>query len=222
MRKKIIKMLSLSKNGGSDTSSTSSIVSYDEVLAGDFPSRSSSSLSDEHREEAATAAKLQATINGAMSFQSMDGRSIYVGNVDYSATAADVENLFIGCGEIMRVTIRSNFMGQPKGYGYVEFRDKSSVQLAMALNNKQFKGRQIKVVPKRTNIPGLKATSAYPRPLAQNSFRGRGFGRTNLPGLKVINGYPRPLPQNSFRGRGSGRSRGRGAYQWRSSSYTPY
>lgn len=46
----------------------------------------------------------------------VDNRSIYVGNVDYGATAEELEAHFHGCGSINRVTILCNkFDGHPKG-----------------------------------------------------------------------------------------------------------
>ena len=46
-----------------------------------------------------------------------DGRSIYVGNVDYGATAEELEQHFHGCGSINRVTIQCDkYSGHPKGY----------------------------------------------------------------------------------------------------------
>jgi polyadenylate-binding protein 2 len=93
-----------------------------------------------------------------------DLRSIYVGNVDYSATAQELEAHFHGCGSINRVTILCDkFSGHPKGFAYVEFGDKDSVQTAQALDDSLFKGRQIKVVSKRTNRPGISTTDRVPR-----------------------------------------------------------
>lgn len=93
-----------------------------------------------------------------------DQRSIYVGNVDYSATAQELEAHFHGCGSINRVTILCDkFSGHPKGFAYVEFGDKDSVQTAQALDDSLFKGRQIKVTPKRTNRPGISTTDRVPR-----------------------------------------------------------
>ena len=76
----------------------------------------------------------------------VDARSCYVGNVDYGATAEELEQHFHGCGSINRVTILCNkFDGNPKGFAYVEFTDKDSVDTAMALDDSLFRGRQIKV-----------------------------------------------------------------------------
>lgn len=76
----------------------------------------------------------------------VDNRSIYVGNVDYGATAEELESHFHGCGSINRVTILCNkFDGHPKGFAYIEFGDRDSVQTAMAMDESLFRGRQIKV-----------------------------------------------------------------------------
>nr|XP_027196914.1 polyadenylate-binding protein 2-like isoform X2 [Dermatophagoides pteronyssinus] len=122
----------------------------------------------------------------------IDSRSIYVGNVDYSATADDLEKHFHGCGSINRVTILCDrFTGHPKGYAihyfftmmisfysilryaYIEFADKDSVETATALDESLFKGRQIKVNAKRTNRPGLSTTNRPPR---GRGIMGRGRG----------------------------------------------
>uniref|UniRef100_A0A8C4NHW5 Poly(A) binding protein, nuclear 1 n=1 Tax=Eptatretus burgeri TaxID=7764 RepID=A0A8C4NHW5_EPTBU len=129
-----------------------------------------------------------------------DGRSIYVGNVDYQATAQELESHFHGCGSINRVTILCDkFSGHPKGFAYIEFAEKDSVQTAMALDDSLFRGRQIKVNPKRTNRPGISTTDrGFPR----GRFRSRGAyyprGRGSFYG-----GYtPRPYRGIVYRGRG--------------------
>ncbi|CAO1335756.1 unnamed protein product [Diamesa hyperborea] len=103
----------------------------------------------------------------------IDNRSIYVGNVDYGATAEELEAHFHGCGSINRVTILCNKVdGHPKGFAYVEFGSKDFVEVALAMNETLFRGRQIKVMSKRTNRPGLCTTNRIPR-----GFRGRGVAR---------------------------------------------
>ncbi|KAF2364351.1 RNA recognition motif domain [Trinorchestia longiramus] len=75
----------------------------------------------------------------------VDARSIYVGSVDYGATAEELEQHFHGCGAVNRVTILCNkFDGHPKGFAYIEFSDKDSIQMAMALDESLFRGRQLK------------------------------------------------------------------------------
>lgn len=47
----------------------------------------------------------------------VDSRSIFVGNVDYSASPEEIQAHFQSCGSINRVTILlDKFTGQPKGY----------------------------------------------------------------------------------------------------------
>merc|ERR1712063_93988 len=54
--------------------------------------------------------------------QSTDARSVFVGNVDYSTTAEELQAHFKSCGVIQRVTIqRDHFTSHPKGFAYVEF-----------------------------------------------------------------------------------------------------
>ncbi|KAJ8902474.1 hypothetical protein NDN08_006878 [Rhodosorus marinus] len=101
----------------------------------------------------------------------LDSRSIYVGNVDYSATPAELQAHFQDCGQINRITILCNkATGQPKGFAYIEFAEEEAVSNATILNESTFKGRQIKVSPKRTNIPGVSTTE-------RGRGRGRGRGR---------------------------------------------
>ncbi|NXQ95826.1 PABP2 protein, partial [Sagittarius serpentarius] len=89
----------------------------------------------------------------------VDQRSIYVGNVDYGGTAEELESHFNSCGQINRVTILCDkFSGHPKGYAYIEFKEKSSVKAAVELDESVFRGRVIKVLPKRTNMPGISTT----------------------------------------------------------------
>uniref|UniRef100_A0A8B9FDP4 RRM domain-containing protein n=1 Tax=Amazona collaria TaxID=241587 RepID=A0A8B9FDP4_9PSIT len=90
----------------------------------------------------------------------IDQRSIYVGNVDYGATAEELEAFFHCCGKMNRVTILCDrFSGHPKGYAYIEFEEQSSMKAAMVLNKSLFRGRVIKVLPKRTNVPGISTTN---------------------------------------------------------------
>nr|KAF6411242.1 PABPN1 like, cytoplasmic [Rousettus aegyptiacus] len=135
----------------------------------------------------------------------VDHRSIYVGNVDYGGTAKELEAYFNHCGEVQRVTILCDkFSGHPKGYAYVEFTSESSVQAAVELNESIFRGRVIKVLPKRTNLPGISSTD---RGGLQKHLGTRGAP------------FPRSSLQGGARFRPQGRNRGRGRVSlW----YSPY
>mmetsp|Transcript_6435 Transcript_6435/g.10782 ORF Transcript_6435/g.10782 Transcript_6435/m.10782 type:complete len:169 (-) Transcript_6435:278-784(-) len=82
-----------------------------------------------------------------------DGRSVYVGSVDYSATPEELQEHFASCGTVNRVTILCDRYRNPKGYAYIEFAEAEAVEAAVELNESEFKGRQLKVVAKRTNVP---------------------------------------------------------------------
>ncbi|XP_068698177.1 polyadenylate-binding protein 2-like [Montipora capricornis] len=136
----------------------------------------------------------------------IDARSVYVGNVDYSATAEELEQHFHGCGSVNRVTILCDkFSGHPKGFAYIEFTEKDGVDNAVSLDESLFKGRQIKVNPKRTNRPGISSTD-------RGMGRGRGRGR----GLR--GGFFNPYANYMTRPRGRAMFRGRGRAYW----YSPY
>ncbi len=140
----------------------------------------------------------------------IDARSIYVGNVDYSATAQELEAHFHGCGSINRVTILCDkFSGHPKGFAYIEFGDKDSVQTAMALDDSLFKGRQIKVGSKRTNRPGISSTDRGPR---------GGRGGAMYGGGGAMYGAPSPYGA-PYGGRGRGAAYVPGGMR---GAYSPY
>lgn len=120
--------------------------------------------------------------------EDIDARSIFVGNVDYGASPEEIQAHFQSCGSINRVTILlDKFSGQPKGYAYVEFAEPSLVAQALVLNESVFRGRNLKVTPKRTNLPGMN--------------RGRGRGRGGRGGGRGFRGSYRG---GGFRGRGRG------------------
>ncbi|KAI3342503.1 RNA-binding domain-containing protein [Ustulina deusta] len=126
----------------------------------------------------------------------VDSRSIFVGNVDYSVSPEEIQAHFQSCGSINRVTILlDKFTGQPKGYAYVEFTEPSLVAQALVLNDTVLKGRNIKVTPKRTNIPGMS--------------RGRGRGRGGF-GRGFHGGRGGYLPRGGYRG--GYRARGHGGF----------
>merc|ERR1719163_34747 len=82
-----------------------------------------------------------------------DSRSICVQQVDYSATPEELQEFFAGCGTVNRVTILCGKGGQPKGFAYIEFAEVEAVEAALALHESDFKGRTLKISPKRTNLP---------------------------------------------------------------------
>merc|ERR1712224_909498 len=62
------------------------------------------------------------------------------------------------------------YTGHPKGFAYMEFADEQAVQNSLLLNGSLFRGRQLKVIQKRTNIPGYNA--------AMKGRKGKGKGKS--------------------------------------------
>eukprot|EP00322_Chrysochromulina_rotalis_P007206 CAMPEP_0115865874 /NCGR_PEP_ID=MMETSP0287-20121206/19948_1 /TAXON_ID=412157 /ORGANISM="Chrysochromulina rotalis, Strain UIO044" /LENGTH=259 /DNA_ID=CAMNT_0003320403 /DNA_START=89 /DNA_END=869 /DNA_ORIENTATION=- len=106
-----------------------------------------------------------------------DGRSVYVGQVDYSATPEELQEHFAGCGTVNRVTIICDKFGSPKGFAYIEFADAESVEPAVQLHDSEFKGRQLKVVAKRTNVFGYGGRGKGKGGKGAGKGKGKGKGK---------------------------------------------
>jgi cold-inducible RNA-binding protein len=72
---------------------------------------------------------------------------LYVGNLAYSVTNDDLQNLFSQAGQVESVAvITDKFSGQSKGFGFVEMASADDASKAIAqFNESELKGRNIKV-----------------------------------------------------------------------------
>jgi RNA recognition motif-containing protein len=72
---------------------------------------------------------------------------LYVGNLAYSVTGADLEQLFSQAGAVQSATVVTDkFSGQSKGFGFVEMATADEAASAIArFNETELKGRNIKV-----------------------------------------------------------------------------
>ena len=73
--------------------------------------------------------------------------NIYVGNLSYEATEADIEQAFSEYGEVKSVTIvKDRDTGRSRGFGFVEMRDRQAGQEAIeGLNLQHIAGRAVNV-----------------------------------------------------------------------------
>ncbi len=73
--------------------------------------------------------------------------NIYVGNLSFEATEADVEQAFGEFGDVKSVHIvQDRDTGRSRGFGFVEMHDANAGQNAIdALNNQQIAGRPVTV-----------------------------------------------------------------------------
>jgi RNA recognition motif-containing protein len=81
---------------------------------------------------------------------------LYVGNLAYSVTNADLEALFAQVGAVESVAvITDKFSGQSKGFGFVEMTDAADAARAIEqFNETELKGRNIKVNEARPREAG--------------------------------------------------------------------
>ncbi len=85
------------------------------------------------------------------------GPKLYVGNLEYSVTSADLRYHFSQYGEIIKCNLVKDEVDKSKGFGFVTFAAVSSATAALSENGKQFWGRQLtvqqaKVQPKKKKI----------------------------------------------------------------------
>ena len=97
----------------------------------------------------------------------VDRMNIYIGNLSYDVTEDDIRSAFEDFGSVDSVKIiMDRYTGRSKGFGFVEMPDDSEAKAARSeLNEKDFKGRTIKV------------NEARPRTEGGGRDRGRGRGR---------------------------------------------
>lgn len=74
-------------------------------------------------------------------------KEIYVGNLPFDVTEADLRSHFEQFGQIDHLKlITDKFTGRSKGFGFIEFTSKEEAEKAVtASNDKDFKGRKIRV-----------------------------------------------------------------------------
>jgi RNA recognition motif-containing protein len=87
----------------------------------------------------------------------MQGSKLYVGNLSYSVTNEQLEELFSNYGVVRQVNIIER-----KGFGFVEMSNQSEAERAKeALNGSEFKGRALRVDEARP--PGSRQRRDYRR-----------------------------------------------------------
>ena len=72
-------------------------------------------------------------------------KSLYVGNLAYSVTASDLEQLFGQYGKVIKAQVMTDrATGQPRGFAFVEM-DSGAAEAIAGLNLKDFQGRALTV-----------------------------------------------------------------------------
>ncbi|MFZ4057214.1 MAG: RNA recognition motif domain-containing protein [Ferruginibacter sp.] len=119
--------------------------------------------------------------------------NIYVGNLSWSMTDEDLNNLFTQYGSVSSAKILKDKMnGRSKGFGFVEMNDDEEAKAAIAnLNESEVQGRKLIV------------NESQPRPEgSEGGYKKRSFGSGGGGGYKKSGGG----------GYGGGGNRGGGGY----------
>ena len=81
-------------------------------------------------------------------------KSIYVGNLPWSATEEQVRELFGQYGEVLNVKLVSDRdTGRARGFGFVEMEDADAEKAIEALENFSFGGRTLRVNEAKPRAP---------------------------------------------------------------------
>jgi len=81
-------------------------------------------------------------------------KSIYVGNLPWSATEEQVQALFAEHGKVLSVKLISDReTGRARGFGFVEMEDADALKAIEALDNQDFGGRTLRVHEAKPRAP---------------------------------------------------------------------
>jgi len=82
-------------------------------------------------------------------------KKIYVGNMNYSTTEHDLEELFTQFGTVLNVNIVTDRdTNRSKGFAFVEMEDGDAADKAIAeMNDKEFQGRNLRVNVAKSRKP---------------------------------------------------------------------
>lgn len=81
-------------------------------------------------------------------------KSIYVGNLPWSATEEEVQGLFATHGKVLSVKlIADRETGRARGFGFVEMEDADAATAIEALDNSSYGGRTLRVNEARPREP---------------------------------------------------------------------
>jgi RNA recognition motif-containing protein len=74
------------------------------------------------------------------------GSKLYVGNLPFNTTDADLEEVFGQFGVVESANvITDRETGRSRGFGFVKFEDEAAAQAALSLDGTQLGGRSLKV-----------------------------------------------------------------------------
>ena len=83
------------------------------------------------------------------------GTRLYVGNLSYNSTEAELSDFFAEVGEVIEARIVTDReTGRSRGFGFVEMADEASAQASIEqLNGKSLDGRELRINEARPRPP---------------------------------------------------------------------
>ncbi|KAH8434225.1 putative RNA splicing factor (Pad-1) [Aspergillus melleus] len=132
---------------------------------------------------------------------------LYVGNIHFSITESDLQNVFEPFGELEFVQLQKDETGRSRGYGFVQFRDPNQAREALEkMNGFDLAGRAIRVglgndkfTPEST-AQRLQSQGANPQSFQGSSFSGHGGRGVQAGGT---NNFDRAGGRDSEKGAGA-------------------
>ncbi|KAL9095006.1 MAG: hypothetical protein Q9165_002608 [Trypethelium subeluteriae] len=86
------------------------------------------------------------TVSGNAHANGVPFHRLYVGNIHFSITESDLQNIFEPFGELEFVQLQKEDQGRSRGYGFVQFRDPAAAKEALEkMNGFDLAGRPIRV-----------------------------------------------------------------------------
>jgi RNA recognition motif-containing protein len=81
-------------------------------------------------------------------------KTLFIGNLPFSSTQAEIAELFGRCGTVHSVNlIIHKETGRPRGFGFVEMDDQAADAALATLNGTEFGGRSLKVEARKRDLP---------------------------------------------------------------------
>lgn len=81
-------------------------------------------------------------------------KTLYVGNLPFSASEDDVRDLFTAHGEVVSVKLMMDReTGRPRGFGFVDMDDNGARAAMDALDGRDFMGRALRVNEAQERAP---------------------------------------------------------------------
>ena len=122
-------------------------------------------------------------------------KSVYVGNLPYATTDAELKALFEPFGTVYSARIKTDRdTGRPLGYGFVQMEDAAAAQAIQALDGKEHAGRSLRVNESREKSPSDRPPRRdfSGRPGSDRPPRREGSFSSDRPPRRDFGSSPRP------------------------------